>query len=141
VKGEELFRPRKDRTQEDKPESDPLTHTIIGCAIEVHRVLGPGLLESAYQQCLAHELHLAGIGFELERPLPVVYKDVRLDCGYRVDLLVENEVVVELKCVTELTSVHYAQILTYMKLSGVGTGLLINFNVTKLAQGIKRFKL
>jgi GxxExxY protein len=141
VKGEELFRPRRDSTQEDKPESDPLTHTIIGCAIEVHRVLGPGLLESAYQQCLAHELHLAGIGFELERPLPVVYKDVRLDCGYRVDLLVENEVVVELKCVTELTSVHYAQILTYMKLSGVGTGLLINFNVTKLAQGIKRFKL
>jgi len=120
---------------------DPLTSRIIGCAIEVHRVLGPGLLESAYQQCLAHELCLADIAFVMERPLPVCYKDVRLDCGYRIDLLVEDEVVVELKSVAELAPIHQAQILTYMKLADISTGLLINFNVTKLKNGIKRFKL
>jgi len=120
---------------------DPLTRKIIGCAIEVHRVLGPGLLESTYQQCLAHELHLADIAFTLEHPLPVLYKDIRLDCGYRIDLLVEKEVIVELKSVAELAPIHQAQILTYMKLAEVATGLLINFNVTKLKHGIKRFKL
>jgi len=120
---------------------DPLTSRIIGCAIEVHRVLGPGLLESAYQQCLAHELCLADIAFVMERPLPVCYKDVRMACGYRIDLLVEDEVVGELKSVAELAPIHQAQILTYMKLADISTGLLINFNVTKLKNGIKRFKL
>jgi GxxExxY protein len=138
MRGEELFYHREHR---EKTDWDPLTHKIIGCAIEVHRALGPGLLESAYRQCLAHELHLADIAFSMERPLSVLYKDVRLDCGYRIDLLVEDEVVVELKSVNELAPIHQAQILTYMKLAEVSTGLLINFNVTILTDGVKRFKL
>ncbi len=120
---------------------DPLTGKIIACAIEVHRLLGPGLLESAYQQCLAHELHLQGIEFRVQYPLTVLYKGIQIDCGYRLDLLVEQEVVVELKSVEELAPIHQAQILTYMKLAEVDTGLLINFNETKLRHGIKRFKL
>ncbi len=120
---------------------DPLTSRIIGCAIEVHRELGPGLLENTYQLCLAHELNLSGLQFEYEHQLPVAYKDIFLDCGYRIDLLVENLVIVELKSVKELLPVHQAQILTYMKLAGKETGLLINFNVSRLKNGIKRFKL
>lgn len=96
MKGEDLFYHRGHRDHREETDRDPLTRKIIGCAIEVHRVLGPGLLESTYQQCLAHELHLANIVFALERPLPVLYKDIRLDCGYRIDLLVESQVVVEL---------------------------------------------
>ena len=120
---------------------DPLTNKIIGCAIEVHRELGPGLLESTYQQCLAHEMSLSGLQFKLEYPLPVHYKDIQLDCGYRVDMLVENEVIIELKSVDDILPIHQAQILTYMKLAEIETGLLINFNVELLKNGIKRFKL
>ena len=122
-------------------EKDPLTNKIIGCAIEVHRALGPGLLESSYQKCMVHELHLTGLQFKLEHPLPVLYKGIQLDCAYRLDFLVENEVVVELKSVEKLLPVHQAQILTYMRLANVSTGLLINFNVPKLKQGIERFRL
>ena len=114
---------------------------MIGCAIEVHRELGPGLLESTYEQCLAHELKLNGILFQLQRPQAVQYKGIRLDCGYRLDLLVESELIIELKSVEKLRGIHEAQLLTYMKLAGIKTGLLMNFNVTKLKDGIKRFVL
>lgn len=120
---------------------DPLTGRIIRCALEVHRELGPGLLESTYQQCLAHEMALHGLAFQKEFLLPVAYKGIRLDCGYRIDFMVEDEVVLELKSVSDLAPIHQAQILTYMKLAGISTGLLINFNVKLLKQGIKRFKL
>lgn len=122
-------------------EFSDLSRRIIGCAIEVHRVLGPGLLESTYEQCLAHELHLSGIQFLLQHPLPVDYKGIRLDCGYRVDLLVENEVLLELKSVEQVLGIHEAQLITYMKLTGVGRGLLINFNVKRLKDGLKSFVL
>ena len=120
-------------------EFDELSNRVIGCALEVHRELGPGLLESAYEQCLAHELKLNGIDFELQHPLPVKYRDVRLDCGYRVDVLVEDKLIIELKSVEQIKAIHQAQLLTYMRLAGVKIGLLINFNVTKLKNGIKRF--
>jgi len=120
---------------------DPLTGKVIGFAIEVHRNLGPGLLESTYQQCLAHELHINGVNFKKEIPLPVEYKDVRLDCGYRIDMLVEDRLIIELKAVKQLSDIHTAQILTYMKLAKISTGLLINFNVKRLKDGIKRYKL
>ena len=122
-------------------EFDEVSNRVIGCAIEVHRALGPGLLESTYEQCLAHELRLNNIEFQLQQPLPVEYKGVRLDCGYRVDLLVENRLIVELKSVERLIGVHEAQLLTYMKLAGKRTGLLMNFNVALLKDGIKRFVL
>ena len=120
---------------------DPFTGKVIGCAIEVHRALGPGLLESTYQQCLAHELHVNGIPFKSEHPMSVEYKGVCLDFGYRIDLLIDDQLVLELKAVDEIRAIHKAQLLTYMKLSGIGTGLLINFNVQRLADGIERFKL
>ena len=120
---------------------DPYTGKIIGCAIEVHRVLGPGLLESTYQQCLARELDLNGIDFKLEETLPVEYKGVKLDCGYRVDVVVENRLIIELKAVDAIKGIHQSQLLTYMKLSRIDTGLLINFNVKRLKDGIQRFKL
>jgi len=122
-------------------EFDELSKRVIGSALEVHRELGPGLLESTYEQCLAHELKLNGIRFELQHPLPVKYKGVRLDCGYRVDVLVEDKLIIELKSVEQIRSIHEAQLLTYMRLAGVKIGLLINFNVTKLKNGIKRFVL
>jgi GxxExxY protein len=122
-------------------EFDDLSNRVIGCAIEVHRHLGPGLLESAYEQCLAHELSRNGIAFQLQHSLPVQYKDVRLDCGYRIDILVENQLIVELKSVEEIKGIHEAQLLTYMKLAGLKIGLLMNFNVTKLKDGIQRFVL
>jgi GxxExxY protein len=115
-----------------------LTERIIGAAIEVHRVLGPGLLESAYEGCLAHELSIANLSFERQVPLPVIYKSFQLDCGYRVDFLVEQMVVLELKAVEELQRIHEAQLLTYLKLGGWAIGLLINFNVPVLKKGIKR---
>ena len=115
-----------------------LTEKIIGAAIEVHKALGPGLLESAYEGCLAHELSLANVYFERQVPLPVVYKSLQLDCGYRIDFLVEKTVVVELKAVEGLQPVHQAQLLTYLKLGGWPIGLLINFNVAVLKKGIKR---
>ena len=118
-----------------------LSNKVIGCAIEVHRHLGPGLLESTYQQCLAHELGLNGIDFSVEFPLPVVYKDITLDCGYRIDLLVENEIILELKSVEKLLPIHEAQLLTYLKLADVKQGFLINFNVTQLKEGLKSYVL
>jgi GxxExxY protein len=122
-------------------EFDELSRSAIGCAIEVHRNLGPGLLESTYRQCLACELSHAGILFQMEVPLPVRYKDILLDCGYRIDLLVRGELIVEIKSVEALLPIHQAQILTYMRLANVPIGLLINFNITRLQTGIKRFVL
>ncbi len=112
---------------------------IIGKAIEVHKALGPGLLESAYQECLFYELLTEGLYVEKEKPMPVIYKDIELDHGYRIDLLVENKVVIEIKTVDTLIDVHTAQILTYLKLGNYKLGLLINFNVTLLKDGIKRY--
>ncbi len=115
-----------------------ISKQIIGAAIEVHKVLGPGLLESAYQECLYFELIDKGLNVRKEVPRPIVYRDVKLDHGYRIDLLVEEQVVVELKTVEFLTDVHFAQTLTYLKLGDYKLGLLINFNVTLLKDGIKR---
>jgi GxxExxY protein len=115
-----------------------ITAVVIGAAIEVHRVLGPGLLESAYQQALCRELSLRGLSFVFERPMPINYKGMLLDCEYRIDLLVEDKVIVELKSVEKLLPIHEAQLLTYLKLSGLHIGLLINFNVEILRQGIRR---
>ena len=111
---------------------------IIGCAIDVHKVLGPGLLERAYQECLYYKLKKVGLKVEKEKPMPLVFEEVKLECGYRIDLLVENKVVIELKSVEALNDVHLAQTLTYMRLGKYKLGLLINFNVTLLKQGIKR---
>lgn len=122
-------------------EFDELSKRVIGCALEVHRALGPGLLESTYEQCVAHELGLADIRFQIQPPLPVEYKGVKLDCGYRIDLLIDGKLIVELKSVAALLPIHEAQILTYMKLARIPVGLLINFNVTRLKDGIKRFVL
>ncbi len=122
-------------------EFDDLSNRVIGCAIEVHRELGPGLLESTYEQCLAHELRRNGISFPLQYPQPVKCKDIRLDCGYRIDILVENKLILELKSVEEINGIYEAQLLTYMKLAGVRIGLLINFKNTKLKDGIQRFVL
>jgi len=121
--------------------NDDLTGLIIGKAIEVHRNLGPGLLESAYQKCLYYELVNEGLKIEQEKALPIIYKDIKLDHGYRIDLLVENKIVVELKTVEYFTDVHSAQILTYMKLGNFPLGLLINFHTKLLKNGIKRFKI
>ncbi len=120
---------------------DGVSNRVIGCAIEVHRHLGPGLLESTYEQCLARELSLSGIDFKLQTPLPVEYKGTKLDCGYRVDMLIEDTLIVELKCVEAILGIHKAQLLTYMKLANISIGLLINFNVKTLKDGIKRFVL
>ncbi len=121
-----------------KKTEDILSGRIIGAAIEVHRVLGPGLLESAYEGCLAHEFTLRGIPFERQKPLPVVYKGVKVDCGFRLDLVVGDLVIVELKSVAELNDIHKAQLLTYLKLTDKKLGLLLNFNVKRLQHGIKR---
>ena len=118
-----------------------IAHGTIGAAIEVHKALGPGLLESAYEACLLHELVDRGFTVERQKELPVTYRGVRVDCGYRVDLLVEGAVVVELKAVKALEPIHEAQLLTYMNLTGCKVGLLINFNVPVLKQGIKRMVL
>lgn len=120
---------------------DCCSHKIIGSAIEVHRLLGPGLLESAYEECLMYELQAKGLLVERQKPVPVIYKEKKLDCGYRIDLLVERSVIVELKSVDRLIPVHEAQLLTYMRFSGIPTGLLINFNVTVLKNGLRRFVL
>jgi GxxExxY protein len=115
-----------------------ITEKVIGACIEIHRQLGPGLLESAYEECLCYDLSLLRLGFERQKNLPVAYKAIRLACGYKIDIVVENLVVVELKAVEKLLPVHEAQLLTYLKLSGLSVGLLINFNVAALRQGIKR---
>lgn len=115
-----------------------VTEHVIGAAIEVHKHLGPGLLESAYEECLCHELSLRGIPFERQRPLPVEYKGIKLDCGYRLDLLVAGAVVLEIKAVTFIQRIHEAQLLSYLKLGGWKIGLLLNFNVPVLKEGIRR---
>lgn len=120
-------------------EINQITEKIIGCAIEVHKNLGPGLLESAYEECLVFELSKKGLKVDRQLAVPVIYKDIKLDCGYRLDILVENTVVIELKVVDAINPVHEAQILTYMKFANKNIGLLINFNVTVLKNGIKRF--
>jgi GxxExxY protein len=116
-----------------------LTHKIIGAAIEVHRQLGPGLLESAYEECLARELSIRNLSFERQKPIPVVYKGVKLECGYRIDLLVEHRIVLELKAIDQITPIHDAVVLTYLKLSRITVGLLINFHVSILKDGIRRY--
>ncbi len=117
---------------------EEITKRIIGACIEVHRHLGPGLLESAYEHCLCHELALQGIRFRRQAELPVVYKGNRVDCGYRIDLIVEECVIVELKSIEDIVPIHEAQLLSYLKLSGIRVGLLINFNVKKMVDGITR---
>jgi GxxExxY protein len=131
----ELFR------RKEIMEINQLTGQIIGAAIEVHKALGPGLLESVYEECLCHELGLRQMRYSQQQDLPVEYKGVKLDCGYRIDLLVEDLVILELKAVDSLEPVHDAQLLTYLKLTGLKIGLLINFNVPILKQGIKRLIL
>ncbi len=122
-------------------EQKKLTEQIIGAAIEVHRHLGPGLLESAYETCLAHELTLLGLDISRQQPLPISYKGLQLDAAYRLDLVVENSVLLELKAAERLEPIHEAQLLTYLRLARLPVGLLINFNVHLLRQGIKRFAL
>ena len=122
-------------------EINQITEKIIGCAIEVHKFLGPGLLESAYEECLYYEINTVGLFVERQKPVPIMYKEIKLECGYRIDLLVENRVVVELKTVDAFSPVHEAQILTYMKFAGKEIGLLINFDVVLLKNGIKRYKI
>ena len=120
---------------------DPLTQKVIGCAIEVHRTLGPGLLESTYETCLCYELDLAGIVHRRQVALPISYKGLLIDCAYRIDLLIQDSLIVEIKSVDALRPVHSAQLLTYMRLAEIPTGLLINFNVSRLIDGVKRFRL
>lgn len=115
-----------------------LSSSIIGAAIEVHRLLGPGLLESAYEESLCHELRLRSIGFERQKLLPVIYKGKKLDCGYRLDLVVENKIILELKSCNNIEPIHKAQLLTYLKISGLTLGLLLNFNVILMRDGITR---
>lgn len=122
----------------DTKRSDELSKSIIGAAIEVHRNLGPGLLESAYEKCLCYELASKRISFERQKNLPITYKDIHLDCGYRIDILVEKLVIIELKTVEHIESIHEAQLLTYLKLYDLWLGLLINFNVPVLKEGICR---
>ena len=122
-------------------ETNDLTRLVIGGAIEVHKQLGPGLLESAYEECLSYELLKNGFSIERQRAVPVVYKEVKLDCGYRIDILVNSTVILELKSVDALAPIHEAQILTYMKFAKKRIGLLINFNVTVLKNGLKRYVL
>ena len=114
---------------------EDLTERVIGAAIEVHREIGPGLMESAYEECLCHELHLRGLAFARQLSLPVRYKGVSLDCGYRLDLVGEDSLVLELKCVEQILPVHEAQLLTYLKMNGKRVGLILNFNVAVLARG------
>jgi len=118
-----------------------LTERVIGCAIEVHRTLGPGLLESSYQQCLAHELGVQEIPFSSEVDLPIDYKGIKLNCGYRLDLMVDGRLIVELKAVDEVSGLHQAQLMTYMKLARVSLGLLINFNVSRLVDGVRGMRV
>lgn len=122
----------------EKDRLDQITRQIIGAAIEVHKVLGPGLLESAYEACLAHELRQSGYKIEQQMPLPVIYKGVKLDCGYRLDLVVEDSVIVEIKAIEQLAPIHDAQVISYLRLADKRVGLLINFHVRLLKNGVKR---
>ena len=123
---------------DERERLNAITETVIGAAIEVHKALGPGLLESAYEACLAYELVQRGLKVEQQKPLPVIYREVRLDCAYRLDLLVEGAVIVELKAVDRLAPVHLAQLLSYLKLADLRVGLLINFHERMLKEGIRR---
>ena len=122
-------------------EQDELTGRVIGCAVEVHKALGPGLLESVYEKCLAVELANKGIKYETEKEINVEYKGKNIDCGFRADFVIEGELIVELKAADKVLPIHEAQLLTYMKIANIKTGLLINFNVVLLKDGIKRFVL
>jgi len=126
------------RRDAEAQRENQITEIVIGCAIEIHRELGPGLLESAYEECLCHELSLAGLIYGRQKSLPLSYKNVKLDCGYVLDIIVENLVILELKTVEKLLPIHEAQLLTYLKLSGCAVGLLMNFNVPVMKDGIKR---
>lgn len=117
---------------------DELSNSIIGAAIEVHKIIGPGVLESAYEECLCYELGRKGMAFERQKSLPLFYKNINLDCGYRVDILVEKLVIIELKAIEKIEPIHEAQILTYLKLANLWLGLIINFNVPVLKDGIRR---
>jgi GxxExxY protein len=119
-------------------ELNDLSSRIIGCAIEVHKALGPGLLESAYEECLAYELAASGLKIKRQVPMPLVYKNIKMEIGYRMDIQVEEKIIVEVKAVDALNDVHLAQVLTYLKLSGCKLGLLLNFNVAQMTKGIKR---
>jgi GxxExxY protein len=132
------FHRRDRRGRRDSKAFDELTETIIAAAIDVHRALGPGLLESTYEMCLCRELSIRGVGFERQVAIPVRYKAVKLDCGYRADLVVEHSVLIEIKAIDSLLSIHEAQLLSYLKLGGWKIGLLINFNVELLKHGIRR---
>ena len=135
-------KPQRHRdTEETEYYHKELTEKLIACAIEVHRHLGPGLLESAYEECYCYELGIQSIPIERQRPLPLVYKEIRLDCGYRMDIVADNKVVVEIKCVEKILPIHEAQLLTYLKLSGIKVGLIINFHSSILKAGIKRLVL
>ncbi len=122
-------------------DQNQLTHEILDSAYKVHSALGPGLLESAYKACLVYELQKKGFSVEVEKPIPLIYEEIKLDCGYRLDILVENTVIVELKTVETFTDVHTAQVITYLKLTNKHIGLLLNFNTKSLKDGIKRFVL
>jgi GxxExxY protein len=122
-------------------ENDELSQQVIGLAIEVHRHLGPGLLESAYEECLCLELKEAGLPFRRQVPLPIIYKSIKLDCGYRLDLVVKDRLILEIKAAEQLLPIHNVQLLTYMKLSGIRTGLLLNFNSAVLKDGLRRLIL
>ncbi|WP_394776057.1 GxxExxY protein [Flavobacterium sp.] len=128
-----------EENNESRNQLDAITYKIIGLAIEVHKQLGPGLLESAYQECLYYEIVNSGLIVEKQKVLPIIYKDIKLDHGYRIDLLIENKIVIELKTVEAFTEVHFAQILTYLKLGNYPLGLLINFDSKILKNNIKRF--
>jgi GxxExxY protein len=123
---------------DEKDRLNAITRQIIGAAIEVHRNLGPGLLESAYETCLAYELRKLGLRIEMQKPLPLLYKEVKLDCGYRLDIVVENAVILEIKAVEKLLPIHDAQLLSYLRLTNKRVGLLINFHVSVLKHGVKR---
>jgi len=123
------------------PHNNDLPGKVIGAAIDVHRILGPGLLESAYEECLCYELDNRGISYQRQQELPIIYKEAQLKCGYRLDLIIENKLIIELKSCDRLLPIHEAQLLTYLKLSNIPIGLLINFNVPVLKGGIKRMKI
>jgi GxxExxY protein len=128
----------KNHLENKREDGDKWSHQVIGAAMEVHRHLGPGLLESAYEECLCHELNALGVPFERQKELPVSYKGISLDCGYRMDIVVDRTLLLELKSVETLLPIHEAQLLTYLRLSGMRLGLLVNFNVPLLKNGIKR---
>ena len=127
--------------RDTETQRDPLTEKVIGAAIDVHRTLGPGLLESVYEECLCYELSECGLKFNRQVNLPISYKNVKLDCGYRMDLVVSESLIIEIKTVEKILPIHEAQLLTYLKLTGLHTGLIVNFNVPVLKDGIRRMKL